>query len=165
MEEDIRIRKAALGDIEEIAEIYAYAREAMRRAGNPGQWGQHYPPRQIIEADILNGNSYVVTDKGVIGAVFVFVVGQDPTYQRIENGEWLNQDAYGTIHRMAGNGRIKGVFRLCQQFCESKISNIRADTHKCNVIMQRLLERSGYQRCGQIYVADGSPRIAYQKVL
>ena len=30
--------------------------------------------------------------------------------------------------------------------------------------MQHILEKNGFVSCGTIYVADGSPRIAYQKV-
>lgn len=157
------IRKAVPEDINTLLSIYEYAREEMRNSGNPDQWKHNYPPREMIESDIHNRNSYVITDNGEIGAVFVFVIGEDPSYERIEDGQWLNQETYGTIHRMAGNGKIKGVFQFCQQYCESVISNIRADTHACNHIMQHLLEKNGYQKCGRIYVADGSPRIAYQK--
>ena len=28
--------------------------------------------------------------------------------------------------------------------------------------MQHLIERSGFTRCGIVYMEDGSPRIAYQ---
>ena len=40
----------------------------------------------------------------------------------------------------------------------------RADTHADNKIMQHLLEKNGFTRCGVIHVADGSPRFAYQKL-
>ena len=30
--------------------------------------------------------------------------------------------------------------------------------------MQHLLEKNGFTRCGIIHVADGTPRIAYQKL-
>ena len=36
------------------------------------------------------------------------------------------------------------------------------DTHENNRVMQRAAERYGFKKCGTIYVADGSPRIAYQ---
>ncbi len=158
------IRKAGLDDISTILRIYEYARQQMRLSGNPDQWRHGYPSRKTVWNDIWNHNSYVITDGNEIGGVFVFVIGEDPTYKRIENGQWMNQDTYGTIHRLAGSGKIKGVFQLCQQFCESKISNIRADTHERNGIMRHLLEKNGYQKCGRIYTADGSPRIAYQKI-
>lgn len=158
------IRKAIFEDMDNILAIYAYAREQMRLSGNPNQWGKDYPSMEIVQKDIANGISYVVTDeKNEICAVFVFVIGEDPTYQKIENGHWLNDDAYGTLHRVAGSGKQRGILRLCLAYCESKMPNVRVDTHEDNRIMQHLLESCGYQRCGTIYVADGSPRIAYQK--
>lgn len=159
----MKIRKATPKDIDKILAIYEYAREQMRLTGNPNQWKQNYPSLEIVKNDIQNGSSYVVTDGSEIIAVFAFIIGEEPTYKQIENGTWLNNDAYGTLHRIASSGKQKGIFRFCISFCESKMSNIRVDTHACNHIMQHLLESSGYQKCGQIYITDGSPRIAYQK--
>lgn len=157
------IRKAALEDIDKILDIYQYAREQMRLSGNPNQWGQKHPSVEIVQKDILNGNSYVIAKEDEIYGVFAFIVGEDPTYRRIENGAWLNNEPYGTLHRVASSGKRKGILQFCLAFCETKAPNVRVDTHECNRIMQHLLECSGYQRCGTIYVADGSPRIAYQK--
>lgn len=39
---------------------------------------------------------------------------------------------------------------------------VRLDTHADNVPMQRAAEVLGFQRCGTIWVEDGSPRIAYE---
>lgn len=160
----MKIRKAEPEDLNAILPIYAYARERMRLSGNPSQWGEDYPPLEMVQNDIANGHSYLVTEADEIVGVFVFMIGEDPTYQRIDNGAWLNDDVYGTIHRVAGNKNARGIMRMCLSFCEAKVANIRIDTHECNRIMQHVLERSGYKRCGQIYTADGSPRIAYQKV-
>lgn len=159
----MEVRQGKPEDLWEILAIYAQAREQMRRSGNPTQWGEDYPPEEMVEADLASGNSYVITDSGEIAAVFVFLLGEEPTYQRIEDGAWLNEEPYGTIHRLAASGRRKGIFSLCTGFCEARIGNIRADTHSCNRKMQHLLECNGYVKCGRIYVADGSPRIAYQK--
>ena len=41
---------------------------------------------------------------------------------------------------------------------------MRADTHADNKVMQHLLESEGFTRCGIIHVADGTPRIAYQRM-
>ena len=46
------------------------------------------------------------------------------------------------------------------EHCQS----LRADTHADNKVMQHLLEKNGFTRCGVIHVADGSPRFAYQKL-
>lgn len=157
------IRKAALCDMEAILEVYRYARRQMRLNGNPDQWGENYPSPEMVENDIMQGNSYVVEEAEEIVGVFAFIPGEDPTYRRIEDGAWLNEQPYGTIHRIAGSGRGKGIFRQCTGFCEARAANVRIDTHERNLIMQHLLEENSYQKCGRIYVADGSPRIAYQK--
>ncbi len=159
------IRKAVLGDINQILAIYAHAREQMRLLGNPDQWGDSNPAVSVVENDIKTGSSYVMAEDDEIYGVFALVIGTEPTYERIEDGAWLNDAPYATIHRVAGSGKQKGIVRHCLSFCESNIPNIRIDTHACNYIMQHLLESSGYQRCGIIYVADGSPRIAYQKTV
>lgn len=38
---------------------------------------------------------------------------------------------------------------------------LRADTHADNKVMQHLLEKNGFVRCGNITLADGTSRIAY----
>ena len=50
----------------------------------------------------------------------------------------------------------------CKAFALSHVSELRADTHEDNKIMQAVLERNGFEKCGIIYIEDGSPRIAYQ---
>lgn len=161
------IRKAVPDDLDKLLSIYAYAREQMRLSGNPDQWKDCHPSLEVITNDIRCGNCYVITEncEEEIAGVFAFIIGEEPTYKRIEDGHWPNNDAYGTIHRIASNGKRKGVFRSCIHFCEAKAANIRVDTHERNYVMQHLLESSGYQKCGRIYVSDGSPRIAYQKVI
>ena len=42
---------------------------------------------------------------------------------------------------------------------------MRIDTHTDNKVMQKLLTKLGFQRCGIIYVIeDNYPRYAYEKV-
>ena len=41
--------------------------------------------------------------------------------------------------------------------------NLRIDTHRDNYVMQRLLEKNGFVRCGLIDLREGGERIAYQK--
>jgi RimJ/RimL family protein N-acetyltransferase len=93
--------------------------------------------------------------------VFAFIIGEDPTYQKIE-GTWLNDRPYGTIHRLASAGITTGVFQQCLDYCLTQINDIRVDTHADNTPMRKSIERAGFKRCGIIYVADGTPRIAYQ---
>ena len=46
------IRGARRSDLEQILEIYAHARKAMADSGNPTQWGDSYPPQEMLEEDI-----------------------------------------------------------------------------------------------------------------
>lgn len=156
------IRQTTLADYRQIQEIYAYAREQMRRAGNPSQWGDDRPAEETLLRDIRNGQSHVIEEQRNICGVFTFIIGEDPTYQIIQQGQWLNDAPYGTIHRLAGSGAGKGIFRECLDYCLSRIPNIRIDTHRDNAVMRHLLEKHGFRKCGVIYVEDGSPRIAYQ---
>jgi len=151
-----------MDDLGRMLEIYEFARKQMCLNGNPNQW-VNYPSRELLEEDIKSGVSYVIeSDSEVIGT-FVFCIGEDPTYQVIEEGGWLNDEPYGTIHRIASDGTQEGLFKLVEKYCSQQIDNIRIDTHEDNKIMQHILEKSGFSKCGIIYTYDGSPRIVYQK--
>lgn len=161
----MKIRPANRGDLDCILKIYEYARRQMKLSGNPHQWGDTRPSRETVEQDIAKRHAYVILNQqDHICGVFAFLIGEDPTYQLIENGNWLNDQPYGVIHRIAGNGKEKGVLAASLSWCEKRIANIRIDTHEDNRIMQHLLDKFGYRKCGRIYAEDGSPRIAYQKV-
>lgn len=158
--EKYRIRRASREDLEEIEAIYAQARAFMVRSGNPTQWVNGYPRRQMLEGDIGAGNLYVAEGAGEICGVFLFVIGEDPTYGYMEDGTWASEERYGTIHRIAS--RRSGVFSQALEFCRGKCPHIRMDTHRDNRPMQHLAEKHGFSRRGIIYVEDGTPRIAYE---
>lgn len=161
----MKIRNAQINELDKIMEIYAIAREYMKQNGNEKQWGDNYPAVETIKNDIENKQCFVgVDDQNIIHFVFVFIIGEDSTYKIIEQGKWLNDDTYGTIHRLASDGLVKGIFSNCLEFCLEKISNIRADTHHDNLTMQHLFEKNQFEKCGIIYVEDGTPRIAYQRI-
>ncbi len=159
----MKICLSAAENLPEILRIYSYAREFMARMGNPTQWRGGYPAPDLIAADIRAGQSDVgVGGDGRIHCTFALLFGDEPTYREIEGGAWLNDAPYATIHRLAGDGRERGVFAACIAFCRLRCANLRADTHADNRIMQHLLEEYGFQKCGIIHVGDGSARIAYQ---
>ena len=161
----MNIRKAQMRDIDEIMNIYASAREFMRASGNPNQWGDGYPSRELIKADIESGLSYIVEDEGEIIACFFFKVGEDPTYVRIYEGEWIEGGEYGVIHRIAVKYNGRGIIARVFEFCSEISRSIRIDTHRDNIPMQRALEKSGFTRCGIIYLPSSDERIAYQRIL
>ena len=158
-----RVRKAETTDLPRILEIYAYAREFMAATGNPNQWGKTNPPRQTLERDIAEEKLHVVEDDAGICGVFFFSLGEDPTYREIFEGNWLSDAPYGTIHRIASCGR-GGVFGSCIDYCLGITGHLRIDTHNDNKVMQHVVEKHGFHRRGIIYIADGSPRIAYERI-
>ena len=158
------IEKATLSQIPQIMSVYANARQFMAQNGNPDQWGRAYPGEAMIRQDILNEKCYVNSCGDRIRAVFYFAVETDPTYGYIE-GSWLNDEPYGVIHRIAVGESGKGVAAECFAFASERCANIRIDTHEKNIPMQRCLAKNGFTRCGIIYLENGDPRIAYQKVI
>lgn len=164
----MEIRHSTEKDFTQIMEIYNYARRFMAEHGNPNQWGPtHWPPDQLIHNDILSGTSYVcVHEKRVVGTFF-FLAGIDiePVYRHIENGKWMNDSAYGVVHRLAGDGSVKGIGEFCLNWAYRQCGHLRIDTHGDNIVMQNLLKKMGFTHCGTIYVEeDNYPRLAYEKL-
>ncbi len=155
-------KKAKTDDLLQITHIYARARELMRNTGNANQWKNHYPTQEMILADIQNGNLYLLVDEDGIEGVFAFFPEGDPVYNHID-GAWLNEKPHAAVHRVASAGRKKGILAECMQYCFSLSNNIKIDTHHDNKIMQHQLEKAGFSRCGIITLANGEPRIAYQR--
>ena len=56
------IRKATLDDLFEILDIYAYARSFMAKNGNPNQWGNITPKKELLIENINDGLLYVVEE-------------------------------------------------------------------------------------------------------
>ena len=150
-------------DLPRILEIYDIAKAYMGANGNPNQWNGAYPDLETLRTDIEKQRLYVYKKDGRIHGVFMLLLEEEPTYAYIEDGSWREETPYGTIHRLAGDGEVKGLFAKCVAFCESKVKYLRADTHFDNHTMQHLLEKNGFERRGIIYLKNGDPRIAYQK--
>lgn len=160
----MEIRLAKAEETDEIMTVYRKAREFMVESGNPKQWAEGYPGRELIEEDIRRGVSFVCCENGKVHGVFAFIIGADPTYAVIRDGAWLNDETYGTVHRIAGDGEIRGMMERVFPFCQERIGSLRGDTHEDNKKMQHLFVKNGFKRCGIIIGHDGTPRIAYQLV-
>ena len=159
--ENILLAKEA--DLSRILEIYNIAKAYMRASGNPNQWNGAYPDPETLRTDMEKQRLYVYKKNERIHGVFMLLLEEEPTYAYIEDGSWREETPYGTIHRLAGDGEVKGLFAKCVAFCEKKVLYLRADTHFDNHTMQHLLEKNGFERRGIIYLKNGDPRIAYQK--
>lgn len=156
------IRLAEYQDLDRLETVYAEARAFMRRTGNPTQWAGGHPNRALLEADIPRKQLYVVEEDGVVHGAFAFILGSDPTYSYIENGGWLSDAPYGTIHRIGSDGLVHGMFTDVLRFCRDIQPHVRIDTHADNKVMQHIVLKHGFHYCGVIYLENGDPRLAYE---
>lgn len=157
----MNIKKASAEDLTEILAVYETARAFMAENGNPTQWAGGYPSKELLCEDIKRQKLYVLEEDGVTEGAFFFSEGPDPTYKYIK-GNWLNELPYSVIHRVASRGKKRGILKLIVDFCLEVSNNIKIDTHEDNIVMQKALEKSGFVKCGTIYLENGEERIAYQ---
>lgn len=160
--ENTTIRQATTADIPQLKEIFTVAHTFMVKTGNPTQWAANYPSDELLKGDIASGDCYVILSDGDIAATFVLREGPDPTYASIYNGAWLNNEPYAVIHRIASNGKAKGMMHIAMQFAKQRCRNIRIDTHRDNTVMQKAILKEGFRYCGIIHCWNGSYRLAYQ---
>lgn len=158
------VRLAAYGDVDTVLWLFSEAREIMRADGNTQQWGGLYPGDEQVRSDIERGVGRLVEHDGRAVAYFAIISSPEPTYARIV-GEWLDDELpYMVIHRIASSRDSHGVFREIMDYSFSQCRNIRIDTHRDNHIMQHVIAQAGFDYCGIIYLADGSERLAYQRL-
>ena len=160
---DYEVKRAEIGDLPKILEIYESARAFMVRAGNPGQWGTTEPKESVLRENIADGDLYVLMDGGVIRGCFAFFLKPDPTYAVIEGGRWKSDAPDGVLPRVAGDGS-GGILKAAVEYALQYTDHLRIDTHEKNLPMQRSIRNMGFTYCGIIYLANGSPRLAYERI-
>lgn len=160
----LTIRTAQSADLPALLDIYAHARAFMRETGNASQWGDHWPPKDLLETDIAQQQLFVVTDGDAVHGVFALVFGDDSTYRVIQDGAWLSDTPYAAIHRVASDGAVRGIFDAVIAFCRERQPHLRIDTHADNRVMQHLILKNGFSPCGTIFTGDGTPRMAFERL-
>ena len=157
-------RHSTLEDLPVILRLRDQAREIMRSYGNTFQWPDGYPPEEKFINDIEQRCSFVMADEsGMLVGTFAFIPGPDITYKVIYDGQWLNDEPYYVIHRIASTPDSHGILDAVLDYCEALAPCIRIDTHEANIIMRKGLEKRGYQYCGIIHLLNGDERLAFQK--
>lgn len=159
------IRPAGNSDIPSIMTVLEAAKGIMRASGNMNQWVNGYPSEDVIADDISHGYGYVVEDGGAQEGYFAYIPSPEPTYAKIYDGAWLDDEKpYHVVHRIGSTPESHGVFEAIMDFCFSHDPNLRIDTHRDNHIMQHCILKAGFSYCGIIYLASGDERLAYQRL-
>lgn len=167
---DYNFRQAVRSDIQRIMEIIEQAKVQMAKEGRR-QWNCDYPAQGHIATDIADGNGYVMCDDaGYVIAYGAAIFGDEPAYSSIK-GEWLSNQKYVVLHRLAVADEMKGhgiatrymgyVERLASA---NGIRSFRVDTNFDNVYMLRVIENRNFHYCGEIYY-NGEARMAYEKLI
>ncbi|MGE4273653.1 MAG: hypothetical protein AB7E31_12405 [Desulfitobacterium sp.] len=96
----MKFRRADQADINRIMKIIEQAQAYFKEAGID-QWQNNYPNSETIGDDIRNNHSYVLVDDENVVATAAVSFDGEVTYDTIYQGDWLSQDAYAVIHRLA----------------------------------------------------------------
>ena len=85
-----------------IMQVMDAAKKIMRQSGNMLQWGEGYPSEAVIMSDIEKDGGFVIEDGGIVVGYFAFLPSPEPTYEKIYDGNWLDDEKpYHVIHRIA----------------------------------------------------------------
>lgn len=170
----MEIRKSVLSDTAELTALFDEARGTIALLGID-QWQDGYPSREIVEEDIALNRSYAIVIDGQVCGTFVLVDDGEPVYDKIYEGDWQTGEHskdYVAIHRVAVSVKMrgKGISTALIDYAKTYSlalgrSALRIDTHEGNVVMRRMLEKHGFEYCGVIYLENGEPRVAYEKII
>lgn len=167
----MEFRQANISDLDQIVEIIELSKKYLKET-KVDQWQDGYPAKKDLRRDIESRNSYVLTNKDEIVATTVISLDGESTYNSIFNGEWITNEEYIVMHRVAVHDRYKGkgIFKELIKEAENLALNkgifsIKIDTHRDNISMQKAVLKNDFKKCGIIYLEDGSERIAFEKVM
>lgn len=168
-EEEYILRKATPSDQEVIWKILQQAIERRKKDGS-SQWQDGYPNQDTVQTDLQNNCGFVLEMNGEIAGYAAIIFGIEPAYEEIE-GNWLSTGDYVVIHRVAvsdqfaGKGIATKLFEKIEEVAiKQKVFSIKVDTNFDNIAMLKILEKSGYTYCGEVYFR-GASRKAFEKIL
>ena len=170
----MNIELVILDDLNKLMDIYDLARVRMVNEGNLTQWDN----REVFKTEIIEYINkkilYKVIENDEIVGYFAYISDIEHAYDVID-GKWLNQDKYITIHKIASKYNNKGIGGFIIKYvidrCKNEgIYNIKIDTHKNNLSMNKFLTNKGIINCGVISLTldfndEYSLRNAYQLVI
>lgn len=162
-------REARLQDVPVIGRILDDAVARMLAEGKK-QWNENYPNEIHVLADLSRHVGFVLELNGRVVAYGAVVFTGEPAYDNLR-GEWLTDDEYVVLHRMAvaADSQCRGVarrfFAAVENLAVSKgICSFRVDTNYDNGRMLRLLGSLGFEYCGKVNYESGE-RMAFEKRL
>ena len=150
----MKVDLALKNDIDELMNIYNFARTHMINEGNVTQWDNE----EVFKEELINYINekllYKVTKNDEIVGCFAYILGVDSAYNII-NGNWINDNKYVTIHKIMSKYQRQGIASFMVDYIINKMKadglfDIKIDTHKNNISMNEFLKSKGFKYCGII---------------
>lgn len=145
--------------------------QALLRSRGVDQWQDGYPSLEPLQLDVELERGYILECDGRIAAYGALAYGVEPAYLGLVNGVWLSDFEYVTLHRLAVSSAFRGdgigakfFAEMEREALEHGVRSLRADTHRDNMVMQRLMGRMGFSLCGDVYYGD-SHRLGFERVI
>ena len=172
----MKIRLANQEDLNQIMNIINDAKIYLKNQGLK-QWNlaDGYPQKEVLLNDINDGSCYVLEQNNSLIATMSIIFETDENYNEIENGNWLTNNKYASIHRIAIRNDFHhlklGITMLLEAekiVKNNNIFSIKIDTHNKNIPMTKTILNAGYTYCGIITLKrsnEDNKRDAYEKKL
>ena len=156
---ELEFRRATVDDLDALVNLYGAAAQDMFRQGID-QWDEYYPDREILAEDVESGDMTLGFLDGQLACAYVVNREYDPEY---ELGAWEHTEGdFCVLHRLCVNPQLQGrdlarqaMARMEKTALEQGFDSVRLDVFSQNLHAQRLYEKLGYRRTGEVRFRKG----------
>ena len=156
---ELEFRPATPDDLDALVALYAAAAQDMRDHGID-QWDEYYPDREILSEDVESGDMTLGLLDGEPVCAYVVNREYDPEY---ELGAWDHTEGdFCVLHRLCVNPAMQGrglarqaMAHMEKNALDKGFDSVRLDVFSQNLHAQRLYERLGYRRTGEVRFRKG----------
>lgn len=156
---EMEFRTATIDDLDALVALYGAATQDMLRQGID-QWDEYYPDREILTEDVESGDMTLGLLDGEPACAWVVNREYEPEYV---SGAWEHtRGDFCVLHRLCVNPELQGrglarqaMARMEKNALDKGFDSVRLDVFSQNLHAQRLYERLGYKRTGEVRFRKG----------
>ena len=156
---EMEFRTATIDDLDALVALYGAATQDMLRQGID-QWDEYYPDREILTEDVESGDMTLGLLDGEPACAWVVNREYEPEYV---SGAWEHTGGdFCVLHRLCVNPELQGrglarqaMARMEKNALDKGFDSVRLDVFSQNLHAQRLYERLGYRRTGEVRFRKG----------
>ena len=156
---EMEFRTATIDDLDVLVALYGAATQDMLRQGID-QWDEYYPDREILTEDVESGDMTLGLLDGEPACAWVVNREYEPEYV---SGAWEHTGGdFCVLHRLCVNPELQGrglarqaMAHMEKNALDKGFDSVRLDVFSQNLHAQRLYERLGYKRTGEVRFRKG----------